>query len=75
MDVTAVEFGPIFVAKNENVALRNFNSMFINNPNVSRKDYLLYLLGFFDTENGSIQTEVDFPLVVNTSVNNKTNKG
>lgn len=52
MDSVAKEFGPIFQAKNDDVAYRNFNH-FIDSQKVNRAEYVLYRIFTWDTEEGS----------------------
>ena len=49
-DVVAKECGPIYQAKNHDVAVRAFKSLISETPNVNVLDYDLYCLGEFDTE-------------------------
>lgn len=51
-DTVAQEFGPIFQAKNDDVALRNFHSALLKVPNP--EEYELYYLGTFDVDTGSL---------------------
>jgi hypothetical protein len=47
-DVVALESGPLFTAKNERCALRNFQQMMDKVHNVD--DYLLYEVGLYDEQ-------------------------
>ena len=49
-DTVAKECGPIYQAKNHDVAVRAFKSLISDTPNVNVSDYDLYCLGEFDTE-------------------------
>ena len=49
-DTVAKECGPIYQAKNHDVAVRAFRSLISDTPNVNALDYDLYCLGEFDTE-------------------------
>ena len=49
-DTVAKECGPIYQAKNHDVASRGFKSLISDTPNVNVSDYDLYCLGEFDTE-------------------------
>ena len=49
-DSVAKECGPIFQAKNHDVAVRAFHSLMAETSNVMSTDYDLYCLGEFDTE-------------------------
>ena len=49
-DSVAKECGPIFQAKNHDVAVRSFHSLMAETSNVISTDYDLYCLGEFDTE-------------------------
>ena len=49
-DSVAKECGPIFQAKNHDVAVRAFHSLMAEASNVLSTDYDLYCLGEFDTE-------------------------
>lgn len=62
MDKVAEEYAPPFVAKNDAVALRQFNQM-IKNLNVN--DYDLNFIGKYDTDTGLIT--VSLPEKLNAS--------
>ena len=49
-DSVAKECGPIYQAKNHDVAVRAFHSLMSETSNVLSTDYDLYCLGEFDTE-------------------------
>ncbi len=49
-DSVAKECGPIFQAKNHDVAVRAFHSLMAETSNVISTDYDLYCLGEFNTE-------------------------
>lgn len=55
-DIVAVEFGPMFWAKNNSVAMRNFknfiNDQYSKNENFIRDDFELYCIGVFNNETG-----------------------
>lgn len=52
-DVIAEEYGPIFHAKNDAVANRNYLRM-LTGENISEEEYKIVRLGDFDTESGYI---------------------
>lgn len=52
-DTVAKECGPIFQAKNDEVAVRAFHGLIGDTPNVKATDYEIYCLGEFDTESRS----------------------
>lgn len=54
-DKVAEEFGPVFVAKNLQVAIRNFRMMFHGNAQIFPTDYALYVLAEWDPRTGSIK--------------------
>lgn len=57
-DKDAQEYGPLFNAKNDVVASRYVEEMV---KDVSHPDsYALYLMGEYDTENGIVNTKVEF---------------
>ncbi len=65
-DVVAKEAGPIFQGKNDEVAVRVFNSLLNDTPNIKPTDYEIYCLGEFDTEARTFVPENDYGrLVVN----------
>ncbi len=65
-DVVAKECGPIFQGKNDEVAIRVFNSILNDTPNIKPTDYEIYCLGEFDTEARTFVPENDYGrLVVN----------
>lgn len=53
LDKTAEQYGPPFVAKNDNVALRMYNRL-IEEERAVITDYELYRIAFFDNVSGSI---------------------
>lgn len=63
-DVLAKECGPIFQAKNDEVAKRAFKSLVDDTPNVVDSDYEIYCLGEFDTENRSFEPVDDYGRLV-----------
>ena len=65
-DVVAKESGPIFQAKNDEVAVRVFNSLISDVTNAKATDYEVYCLGEFDTEARTFVPENDYGrLVIN----------
>jgi hypothetical protein len=58
-DKVAQEFGPIFQAKNDSIALRQFKAMIFDPKNAGLRvdDYVLVHIGDFDTETGIIDTQ------------------
>ena len=53
-DKKAIEYGPIFFAKNDAVAVRQFNNFMHGESILYPDDYALYKVGDFDTETGAI---------------------
>lgn len=51
-DLLAKEFGPPFVAKNDDVAQRQYAHFMATTPNVVQADYRLHRLAKFDPETG-----------------------
>lgn len=49
-DIKAVEYGPFFLAKNDDIAFRMIKDQF--HDLIVPDDYDLYCLGTFDTESG-----------------------
>lgn len=74
-DSVAEEFGPLFSAKNDEVALRNVIQMFTDmKVNIaSVESYHLYYIGNFDTDNGhlvestidAIEIKIDYDVLAN----------
>lgn len=58
LDTVAKEFGPIFHAKNDGVALRNLHAFFLQNKQVDPREHVLYQLGIFNAESGQITPEL-----------------
>jgi hypothetical protein len=52
-DLLAKEYGPIFQAKNDDVAGRSFRDLIAKN-NVRWEEYELYCVGMYDMESGKI---------------------
>ena len=53
-DKVAEEYGPLFEAKNDGVALRQFKQLIDTVVVGNRDDYVLYSCGTFDHENGAL---------------------
>lgn len=51
-DYVANDFGPIFEAKNHDVALRSFKQL--TQTVFDKKDYALYCVGWFDPKDGRL---------------------
>lgn len=65
-DRVAQEGGPLFCAKNEAVAVRNYNNL-LSSSNVDNvSDYSLYCLGEYDSEQPSLFGD-KVPTLMNTS--------
>ena len=60
-DVKAQEFGPLFQAKNDDVAKRSFTQYMTGERVLYIDDYELYCIADFDVETGEV--EPDFRLV------------
>lgn len=58
-DWKAREFGPIFEAKNEDVAIRQFKNMLSSERMLCPEDYSLYCFGEFDREKGEILPDIN----------------
>ena len=69
-DSVAKECGPIYQAKNHDVAVRAFKSLISDTPNVNVSEYDVYCLGEFDNEKCSfVPLDVPFKVpVVNSEV-------
>ncbi len=65
MDETAKESGPIYEAKNDGVALRNFKNLMSKTQDPS--EFILLYLGEIDHEKNEIQVVVD-PETVNVTL-------
>lgn len=63
-DRKAQEFGPLFEAKNEDVAIRQFKNMLSSERMLSPEDYDLYSFGEFDREKGHILLEAEDNFIV-----------
>lgn len=61
-DNVAKESGPIFQAKNDDVAVRNFSRMLSDEKVLNPADYNLIRLGWHDTE--SCDLKIDFSKTV-----------
>lgn len=55
MDLAADEYGPPFIAKTNEVALRQFKQLIGTVPADSRTDYRLVLIGTFDVATGDVE--------------------
>lgn len=56
-DKVADEAGPIYQAKNDAIAVRQFNNLMANQQ-VDVVDYALYCVGEFDTEAMTIEPDI-----------------
>lgn len=56
LDRAAEEYGPPFIAKNDEVAKRNFVNLLNEVPAHVKKDYELIRIGNFNTESGNLFT-------------------
>lgn len=64
-DIMALEAGPIFSAKNERVAMRNYVGFIKTHPEIATQEYKLYKIATFDTESMEVKSEhkeVNVPL-------------
>lgn len=64
-DNVAEEFGPVFVAKNLQVAIRNFRMTFKGNEGLFPEDYTLYVLAEFDSTSGVITALDEAKFILN----------
>jgi len=55
-DIIALEYGPLFLAKNSGVAKRQYLNMMAEQRVNQISDYCLYELGWYDPETGLIIT-------------------
>lgn len=63
-DIVAKEFGPVFQAKNDQVAVRQVNNTFKTMSPGEAEEFHLYRLGEFDTEAGLLM-RLDAPEKIN----------
>lgn len=63
-DVVAQEFGPVFQAKNDGVAIRQVNNTFKTMPPGDADAFHLFKIGEFDTETGLLM-RLDAPEKIN----------
>lgn len=68
-DILAKECGPIFQAKNDDVAVRAFYSLLSDTPNTMANEYEIYCLGEFDTEARSFVPVDDYGRLVVSDYN------
>jgi hypothetical protein len=66
-DEVADECGPLFQAKNDAVAFRNFQSFIVSNK-LQEEDYMLRFVAVFDTEKGEVEHPEDIYIVSPTAV-------
>jgi hypothetical protein len=64
------EAGPIFEARNDEVAKRMFRNLMKDNPGINREDHTLYSLGSFNRNKLEINFET--PLVLNPDYGDTT---
>lgn len=57
-DFVAGEFGPIFQAKNDQVAMRQWGNLIESQQIKNQSEYGLFRLGTYDCESGIITSEV-----------------
>lgn len=71
LDDLAEDFGPLFEAPTDAVALRNFNALIRGVDDVSRNDYVLYRFGEFSIiEGGAVLVALAEPVEVKVEVIN-----
>jgi len=61
-DRVAGEFGPVFQAVNDGVAIRNYKNLLKEAQSV--EDYSLFYLGTFDTQTGDMVAEMKYQVVM-----------
>ncbi|MDR0403910.1 MAG: hypothetical protein LBH35_10015 [Treponema sp.] len=66
-DKLAEEYGPLFQAKNDEVALRNFQKLVVSQK-LEESEFSLYFVGIFDTETGAIDVPEREAIVTPVSV-------
>lgn len=66
-DRIAEEFGPVFEAKNDSVAIRNWRNTLERAEGVREDEYRLYWIGTIDHSTGKI-VPTDIPAEVMTAV-------
>lgn len=66
-DRVAKECGPLFTAKNDDVAVRNFNNLLVSERVCNHSDYMLYCLGEFDPEKPILEG-FGVPTLINTNL-------
>lgn len=72
-DCLAEEYGPLFQAVNDGVAVRQFQKILVDIPISSRGDYVLVCFGKMDTVSGDIH--VTPPQEIYSSRENDTMEG
>lgn len=60
-DLIALEAGPIFLAKNDAVALRMYNQLLERETSVTADEYELRCVGVFDTETCNLEDDILSP--------------
>lgn len=71
-DRVAAEYGPIFQAKSDKVAKRQYKQLMASNPN--KTDYELVQVGRYDTETGHIKVGEYSPYIVYPFVDDNGNR-
>lgn len=66
-DKVAKECGPLFTAKNDDVAVRNFKNLLVSERVSNPSDYMLYNLGEFDPDQ-PILVGFGVPNFINTNL-------
>lgn len=77
-DKTACEYGPIFEAKNDEIAKRMCSQIVMSNKTLPILDLELFALATFDNENGEVSSSRKFIVslfkLVTTEVENDTHE-
>lgn len=60
VDQVADEFGPLFGAKNDDVAVRQFKQLLASERVTNPADYELWIIGKFDAEEGTFTPDTHF---------------
>lgn len=56
LDRVAAEYGPVFTAKNEEVAMRQFKYLMTTEAKDNMGDFSLIKVGHFDNESGKLES-------------------
>lgn len=63
-DILAEKYGPVFESVNDAVATRQFRNMLKDMPDISKEDFQLVKLGYFDRQESKIVPDDEIKILM-----------